>query len=368
MFDRLPEYPWQKLIPYRQKATEFANGAIDLSVGNPVDPTPEVIQRALDGASNAPSYPTTWGDISARQAVCHWYESRRKTPGLEPDNILLTIGSKEFISWLPLMLGLSQGDAVVQPRLAYTAYEVGAAFANTQLVISDDPETWPENTKLIWLNSPGNPNGSVRSIESLRKAVAKARELGAVIVNDECYAELGWEDPWDQYIPCILDPQVIGEDNTNILSIYSLSKQSNLAGYRAAFAAGDPKLIKGLVNLRMHSGMMVPMPVQRAMTVALEDHDHVLRQKELYRARRSTLLPAIEAYGFRVVDSEAGLYIWATQDRNCWESIADLAEIGIVAVPGEFYGEAGANFVRFSVTATDQEIQRASERLFNALG
>lgn len=368
MFDRLPEYPWQKLNPYRKIAAQHPAGAIDLSVGNPVDPTPEVIQVALDNASDAPSYPTTWGEVSARQAVCDWYASRRRTSDLTPENVLLTIGSKEFISWLPIMLGLGPQDALVQPTLAYTAYEVGAAFANAQLVVSDDPMSWPENTKLIWLNSPGNPNGSVHSVEKLRAAVARARELGAVIVNDECYAELGWEGDWNDYIPCILDPEVTDGDISNILSIYSLSKQSNLAGYRAAFATGDKAIIKGLVNLRMHSGMMVPMPVQKAMVAALGDHSHVVAQKELYRTRRAKLLQAIEAYGFRVVDSEAGLYIWATQDRACWDSISELASIGIVAVPGEFYGAAGANFVRFSVTATDEEIQRASERLFNALG
>lgn len=368
MFDRLPEYPWQKLLPYRKIAAQHPSGSIDLSVGNPVDPTPDVIQRALDSASNAPGYPTTWGEVSARQAVCDWYAARRRAPGLTPENILLTIGSKEFISWLPIMLGLGPNDALVQPTLAYTAYEVGAAFAGAELVVSDDPDDWPKNTKLIWLNSPGNPNGSVHSVPKLRKAVAKAREIGAVIVNDECYAEMGWEAQWEDYIPCILDPEVTGGDNTNILSIYSLSKQSNLAGYRAAFAAGDPAIIKGLVNLRMHSGMMVPMPVQKAMVAALGDHEHVSAQKELYRKRRNTLLPAIEAFGFKVVDSEAGLYVWATQDRNCWESIEELANLGIVAVPGEFYGVAGANFVRFSVTATDLEIQSAADRLFNALG
>lgn len=368
MFDRLPEYPWQKLLPFRKIAAEYPDGAIDLSVGNPVDSTPAVIQNALDSASNAPGYPTTWGDLSARQAVCDWYNNRRKSPGLAPDNVLLTIGSKEFISWLPIMLGLGPDDAVVQPTLAYTAYEVGAAFAGAQLVVSDNPESWPANTKLIWLNSPGNPNGAVLSVESLRRAVEKARELGAVIVNDECYAEMGWESKWQEYIPCILDSAVTDGDTTNILSIYSLSKQSNLAGYRAAFAAGDSKIIKGLVNLRMHSGMMVPMPVQKAMIAALGDHQHVLEQKEIYRKRREILLPAIEAFGYRVVDSEAGLYIWATKDRNCWQSIQEMAKLGIIAVPGEFYGEAGADFVRFSVTATDSEIQRAAERLLNALG
>jgi aspartate/methionine/tyrosine aminotransferase len=74
------------------------------------------------------------------------------------------------------------------------------------------------------------------------------------------------------------------------------------------------------------------------------------------------------AYGFEVQDSEAGLYLWVTNGKNCWETIAELAEIGIVAVPGEFYGDAGKNFVRFSITATDGEIAEAAKRLQNALG
>jgi succinyldiaminopimelate transaminase len=361
VFDRLPEYPWQKLKPYREQAAKHPLGLIDLSVGNPIDPTPAVIQEALDGASDSPGYPTTWGDEKTRTAIAGWYSRRRRVPGLTADNVLLTIGSKEFISWLPIMLGLTAKDALVQPTLAYTAYEVGAAFAGAQLVISDDPEMWPKNTKLIWLNSPGNPNGGVHSVEHLKRCVAKARELGAVIVNDECYAELGWDGL--DYIPCILDSEVTGGDVTGILSIYSLSKQSNLAGYRAAFAAGDQSLIKGLVNLRMHSGMMVPNPVQKAMVVAVSDDSHVQHQKELYRARREVLLPALVSYGFEVQDSEAGLYLWVTKGKDCWETISELADLGVLAVPGEFYGEAGKNHVRFSITATDQEIQAAAQRL-----
>lgn len=361
MFDRLPEYPWQKLKPYREQAAKHPDGLIDLSVGNPIDPTPERIQSALDSASDSPGYPTTWGDAKTREAIAGWYLERRRVPGLTADNILLTIGSKEFISWLPIMLGLTSKDALVQPTLAYTAYEVGAAFAGAQLVVSDDPADWPENTKLIWLNSPGNPNGGVHSIEHLKRCVARARELGAVIVNDECYAELGWDGL--DHIPCILNPEVTGGDDTGILSIYSLSKQSNLAGYRAAFAAGGADLIKGLVNLRMHSGMMVPFPVQKAMVAAVSDYEHVAKQKELYRARRDVLLPALVSYGFEVQDSEAGLYLWVTKGKNCWETISELADLGILAVPGEFYGEAGKNHVRFSITATDQEIRAAAQRL-----
>lgn len=369
MFDRLPEYPWQKLTPFREAAAKHSEGLIDLSVGSPVDDTPETLQAALGAAANAPGYPTTWGEAALRKQISNWFAQRRGVSGLTQSHVTPTVGSKEFISWLPLMLGLGAGDVVVQPRLAYTAYEVGAKFAGAEIFTGDDPESWPKNTKLIWLNSPGNPDGGVLTVERLRAAVLRARELGAVIVNDECYAELAWVEPWDASgTPCILRPEVIGPDFTGVLCIYSLSKQSNLAGYRAALAAGDPKLIAGIVNLRMHSGMITPLPVQRVMQVALGDYQHVLEQRKIYRARRTQLQSALLAAGYEISNSEAGLYLWATRGKDCWAEVSELAGLGILTVPGEFYGAAGANHVRFSITATDQQIASASRRLADALG
>ena len=128
MFDRLPEYPWQQLKPYAAQAAKHDRGLVDLSVGSPVDPTPWVIQEALNASSNAPGYPSTAGSIEFRTAVVEWFERRRAVTGLSVDQVMPTIGSKELISFLPLMMGLGPGDAVVQPLVAYTAYtELGRA-------------------------------------------------------------------------------------------------------------------------------------------------------------------------------------------------------------------------------------------------
>ena len=137
----------------------------------------------------------------------------------------------------------------------------------------------------------------------------------------------------------MLDPRVVGDDLTGVLSVYSLSKQSNLAGYRAAFLAGDPALVERLLTPRKHLGLMLPAPVQAAMTAALGDDAHVAEQKERYRSRRSILKPAVEAAGFRIDRSEAGLYLWATEGRDAWDSLSRLADLGILAGPGHFYGE-----------------------------
>ena len=346
-----------------------AGGAVDLSIGSPGDPTPEVIQQALDNASNAPGYPSTAGTLEFRQAVVDWFARRRGVSGLNAAQVMPTIGSKEFISWLPLMLGLGAGDVVVQPEVAYTAYAVGAALCGAEIVSQDDPALWPSNAKLIWLNSPGNPDGRVLDVDFLRSAVDRAREIGALLASDECYAELGWSGSWaTERIPSILDPRVIGDDLSGVIAVYSLSKQSNLAGYRAAFAVGEESLVSALVNLRMHAGMMSPWPVQQAMIAALGDDAHVAHQRGLYRARRDVLLPAVREYGFEVSHSEAGLYLWATLGEDCWATVERMASLGIVVVPGSFYGNPNSKFVRFSITATDAAIAEGAARLRNAIG
>ena len=313
MFTGLPDYPWKSLKPYSEKAAQHQDGAIDLSVGSPIDPTPDSVQLALKKFSNSPGYPSTAGTAEFRKAVVEWFARRRQVPGLDPDQVMPSIGSKELISWLPTFLGIGPGDVVVQPKVAYTAYAVGAALSRATLVSEDDPEKWPTNTKLIWINSPGNPDGKVLDVAGFGKAVARARELGALLASDECYAELGWSAPWDkEVIPSVLDPRVCGDSHDGILCLYSLSKQSNMAGYRAAFAVGSKDLIRDLVNLRMHTGMIMPFPTQQAVIAALGDSTHVATEKAIYSKRRETLLAAVTAYGFEVTDSEAGLYLWAT--------------------------------------------------------
>lgn len=366
MFDRLPEYPWEGLKPFAAKASEYKAGLVDLSVGSPVDPTPKIIQDALNDSSNAPGYPRTGGTPELKQAVVDWYARRHGVVGLSPEQVMPTIGSKELISWLPILLGIGPGDVVVQPKVAYTAYIVGAALAGAEIVSEDDPAKWPANTKLIWINSPGNPDGRVLEAAEMKAAVDRARKLGALLASDECYLEFGW-DEWEQkHIPTVLDPAICGGTYENVLAVYSLSKQSNLAGYRAAFAVGEESLIKALVNLRMHSGLNTPQPVQRAMAVALGDDDHVAAEKSVYRARRAVLLPAIKEFGFKVHASQAGLYIWATLGEDCWKTVERLAEIGILVAPGSFYGDSSKEFVRFALTATDERIAEGAKRLHAA--
>ncbi|MFK4791560.1 succinyldiaminopimelate transaminase [Microbacterium sp. ZW T5_56] len=360
----LADYPWDAVAPVRERALQHLGGLVDLSIGSPVDETPRIIRDALAAATEAHSYPQTVGTVALREAIADWFARRRGVASLSADQVLPTVGSKELVALLPTLLGLGAGDIVVHPRAAYPTYKVGAVVAGATAVAEDDPAAWPDGTKLVWLNSPGNPDGRVLTVAELRAAVMRARELGAVIAGDECYAELGWDEPWNtEPIPSILDPRVTGGDVSGVLGVYSLSKQSNLAGYRAAFLAGDGDLVARLTTARKHLGLMLPAPVQQAMTVALGDDAHVAEQKERYRLRRELLKPALESAGFRVDRSEAGLYLWATEGRDAWESMDRLADLGILAGPGIFYGPFFPQHVRLSLTASDERITAAAERL-----
>lgn len=367
----LPDYPWDTMAPYLATAQQHPDGLINLSIGTPVDPTPELIRQALASATDAHGYPTTHGTLSLRQAIVDWFARRRGVPGLSPEQVMPTIGSKELVAWLPFLLGLGEGDIVVRPTVAYPTYDIGAQLAGATPLAADSLDELDEDTRarvrLVWINSPANPTGIVRDVDELKRLVDQARALGAVVASDECYAELGWGQ-WDRArggrpVPSILDPQVAGDSQDLLLAAYSLSKQSNFAGYRGAFLAGDRQLMANLVNSRKHAGMIVPAPVQVAMTAALTDDAHVEAQKDLYRARREKLLPALKAFGLTVEHSEAGLYLWAQAGEDTWTTVERFAQKGILIGPGVFYGQAGEGYVRVALTGSDQDIEAAAARL-----
>ncbi|MEU1148677.1 bifunctional succinyldiaminopimelate transaminase/glutamate-prephenate aminotransferase [Streptomyces sp. NPDC005863] len=358
--DRLPTFPWDKLEPYKATAAAHPGGIVDLSVGTPVDPVPELIQKALIAAADSPGYPTVWGTPELRDAITGWCERRLGAREITHRNVLPIVGSKELVAWLPTQLGLGPGDVVAYPRLAYPTYEVGARLARAEYVAYDEPaELDPTRLRLLWLNSPSNPTGRVLTREELTRTVAWAREHGVLLVSDECYLELGWEaEPVS-----VLHPDVCGGSYEGIVAVHSLSKRSNLAGYRAAFLAGDAAVLGDLLQIRKHGGMMTSAPTQAAVVAALGDDQHVREQRERYAARRTALRAALLGHGFRIEHSEASLYLWATREESCWDTVAHLADLGILVAPGDFYGPAGDRFVRVALTASDERIAAAVARL-----
>jgi succinyldiaminopimelate transaminase len=354
----LPDFPWDLLEPAKAVAAAHPGGIVDLSIGTPVDPVPPVIRQALSGAADAPGYPLTAGTPALRAAIRSWTAQFCGAP--DDLGVLPTIGSKELVAWLPTLLGVGVGDAVVIPQVCYPTYEVGVRLAGATVVRSDSVVALgPARVRMVWINSPSNPTGRVLPPEHLRKVIAWARERGAIVASDECYISLGW----DTTPVSVLSPDVCGGDVTGVLAVHSLSKRSNLAGYRAGFVAGDPRLVGELLAVRKHAGMMVPAPVQAAMIAALGDESHVAQQRARYAARRTVLRAALRTVGFEIRDSEAGLYLWASRGEDCWKTVDWLAERGILAAPGEFYGPSAGQHIRIALTATDERVAAAVERL-----
>jgi succinyldiaminopimelate transaminase len=348
----LPDFPWDLLEPHAEVARAHPDGVVDLSVGTPVDPTPDVIRAALEAASDAPGYPLTTGSPALRAAACGWLVRRCGAP---PDvGLLPTVGSKELVALLPTLLGLGPGDAVLIPELAYPTYAVGAQLAGCTVLTSPR-----EDVRLVWLNSPANPHGGVLPADDMSSVVRWARGLGAVVASDECYLDLGWEaEPVS-----VLDERVRGDTVEGVLAVHSLSKRSSAAGFRLGLLAGDPELVAALLQVRKHAGLMVPAPVQAAGVAAFTDDAHVHLARERYAGRRARLRPALRAAGFRIDDSHGGLYLWATRGEGAWDTVAALARVGILVAPGVFYGPGGAQHVRVALTATDERVDAAVGRL-----
>lgn len=357
---RLPGFPWDSLAGHAARAKEHPDGIVDLSVGTPVDPVPETVRDALASVSDVPGYPATHGTPELREAAVEALRRRHGVTGVAADAVLPTVGSKELVAWLPTLLGAGAGDLVVIPDLAYPTYEVGALMAGATPRRSDSlVALGPEKPAMVWLNSPSNPTGRVLGVEHLRKVVDWARDRGVVVVSDECYLALGWDaEPLS-----ILHPEVCGGSHEGLLAVHSLSKSANLASYRAGFVTGDPALVADLLAVRKHAGMIMARPVQEAMRVALADDALLDRQRELYATRREQLREALTGAGFRIDHSEAGLYLWATRDEPADDTVGWLAERGILVAPGTFYGPGGGSHVRVALTATDERVATAANRL-----
>ena len=274
-------------------------------------------------------------------------------------DVLPTIGSKELVAWLPSIL---QAKTVLYPKVAYPTYLVGSMIhQSTNVAVDIDATTWPKSD-LAWINSPSNPTGRVHSESELEAVIAYARNNNSIVASDECYISFQATGPAPISIL-----KLANGNNKNLIAVHSMSKRSNLAGYRAGLIVGDPDLIAEIREVRKHAGMLTPLPIQRAMTAALVDESHVAIQAKRYAARREVLSSALIAAGFQIDFSNAGLYIWCTRSEDSWKSISWLADIGILATPGIFYGEAGAQHIRIAMTATDAQIADAAARIMKSL-
>ncbi len=363
----LPPYPYDRLNEARTIAAERHGTAIDMSIGTPHDAPPQAVVDALSTSNSERGYPASIGSVDFRNAAARWLDTQF---GVHIDPMLLgaTIGLKEFVAGVPHWLRLKEPDrdTVLYPAVSYPSYAMGAELAHGRAVPVPMDENWRmrldlvdpadvARASLLWVNSPGNPAGA---LEDLPAAAEWGRAHNVPVISDECYIEFTWNGPGKT----ILQSGVEG-----VLAVHSLSKRSNLAGLRAGFYAGDPELVHWLQEMRKHTGSMPPGPTQAAAAVALADQDHVVIQKATYHRRLLAMQAFLAELDLEAPMPEGGFYLWVrAPDGDAWALVKRLAElVGLIVSPGEFYGEAGAGFVRVAVVQDDDAIVELHRRLHN---
>lgn len=365
-----PPYPQDRLDVLRTKAaTSVEGGAIDASIGTPIDAMPDVVLAAMTKAIPAATgYPRSVGSSEYRTAAAGWLAHRFGVE-VSPNAVAACVGTKELVVSLPRILSLRDPnrDTVLYPAVSYPSYAMGARLAGLRAVPVALDDAWlprldtvtdadAARALVLWLNEPGNPTGSHADGVALEAWVGWARERGVIVASDECYVEF---DP---------DPATaLASGSSGVLALHSLSKRSNMAGLRAGFVAGDDELVHYLGEVRKHAGLMVPSPVQAAAVAALGDDDHVAVQRARYARRRAALLPALEAIELRHAGGPSTFYLWLAADDGAdgWEIAARLVEYGLVCAPGDLYGPEATAYARISLTISDDAVDQLVTRMTN---
>ena len=354
-----PPYPYERLGELTAIADALAGGAVDLSVGTPCDPPPAEVIAALADSGRARGYPASIGSPALRQAAAGWI-SRRLGASVDPDTELAAcVGTKEFVASTPQYLKLRRPDkdTVLYPAISYPTYEMGAILAGVRAVpyheLTGIGPADAERALCIWVNSPGNPTGELHDLG----AVAEwGRAHHVPVLSDECYAEFSYADS---------PTTILRHGFDGVLAVHSLSKRDNFAGARIGFYAGDAELVHYLREVRKHAGLMPAGPVQQAAIVALNDDAHVDAQRQRYWTRMQRLCEIMAALGLRAQMPAGAFYLWfETPNSDAWACARLLAErAGIIASPGEFYGEYSSGFLRVAAVAPDDRIELAASRV-----
>jgi acetylornithine aminotransferase len=366
-------YPFVRLEAAKRRLAAQGVELIDFGKGDPREETdPRIRQALVDSLQPLSSYPLAEGLSELREAIAGWC-CRRFGVELDPETeIVPTYGSKEAIFHLAQVVLDRDGDKrlVLSTEPGYPVYDRGALFAGgeaEQLPLREEngflpdlgavsEETW-ERTAIVWINYPNNPTGAVAPLEFFERLAGLAAEHEFLVAADEAYTELWFDEPPHSALEV--------EDRSRVAVFQTLSKRSSMTGYRSGFVAAAPELIAALKQYRPTVGTAPQEFVQRASVVAWNDEEHVERTREIYRAKREVLVPALERKGIRIVASEATMYLWLEAPAGeSSEALAErLLEHGLIVSPGTFFGPSGDGYWRLALVPTIDECRRAAEIL-----
>lgn len=366
----LGAYPFARLDEAKRAVAARGIPIIDCGIGDPREPTPAFIRRALaDGVRETMEYPKATGLPELREAICAWI-GRRFGVELDPDrHVLPTLGSKEAIySFAQIVVDRVAGrDLVVTTEPGYPVAARGARFAGAEVAAlplrersrflpdlgAVPPETW-RRTAVVWVNYPNNPTGAVAPLSFYEQLTALAAEHGFVVASDEAYSELYFGEP-------PVSALQVG-DLSHVVVFNSLSKRSSMTGYRSGFVAGSPEVIAALRLFRPTIGTAPQEFVQRAAVAAWSDEEHVREARERYRRKRDIFTTAFARRGLRVAGGAASMYLWVeTPGGEPSEGVASrLLERGLVVAPGSYLGPSGEGYFRIALVPTEEDCRRAA--------
>ncbi|MFM2397417.1 MAG: hypothetical protein RLZZ144_667 [Pseudomonadota bacterium] len=383
---KLQPYPFQKLAAlFREVTPNPALRPISLSIGEPKHATPEFIKQALiDGLNGLASYPTTIGSEALRVAISDWLQRRYNIPALSAKTQILPVnGSREALfSFAQSVIDRSKvNPVVVSPNPFYQIYE-GAAFLagatpyflntlpedNFALNFSQLAEDVWQRTQLIYVCSPGNPNGHVMPLTEWQTLFEMSDRYGFVIAADECYSEIYFND--NKPLSALQAAQQLGRsDYKNLLIFSSLSKRSNVPGMRSGFVAGDAKLIEKFALYRTYHGSAMNPVIQTASIAAWQDEAHVAENRRLYAEKFAQVVAILQTV-LPVSLPDASFYLWLCTPIDDTLFTQQLyRDYNVTVLPGSYLAREaqgvnpGKNFVRLALVADVAETIEAAHRI-----
>lgn len=375
----LPPYLFASIDKMKQHALQKGIDLIDLSIGDPDLPTPAPIVRAMKRAVENPEhhrYPSYEGMLSFRQAIAKWYRTRFDV-NLDPDNeVLSLIGSKEGIGHIPLAF-INPGDTVLVPSPGYPVYPVGTLFAGGKSYFMPlkeennflpDLKRVPKNvlkkSKLIFVNYPNNPTAATAPAVFFRELIAVARQYNIIVCHDASYTEIYYGEKPISFM------QIPGAKDVGI-EFHSLSKTYNMTGWRIGFAVGNEEVLRGLGKIKTNIDSGVFQAIQEAGITALAmDPTALLPIRKTYQERLNILYHGLKGLGMDLMKPKATFYLWVRVPRHFTSmSFAGylLDKAGVLATPGNGFGDDGEGYIRFALTASVPKMQEAVERITKIL-
>ncbi len=373
--NKLPPYIFNEIQDLKMEARRNGQDIIDFGMGNPDQPTPELIVDKLRESSLNPSthrYSQSKGIPRLRKAIADWYK-RRFDVDLDPENeAVVTMGSKEGLAHLALAT-LDKGDAVLVPNPSYPVHPYGFVIAGADIrhvPIGENIDFFIElekaiknsfpKPKMLIINFPSNPSTECVDLEFFKKIIKIAKENKIWVVQDLAYADICFDD---YKAPSIL--QVEGAKEVAV-EFFSLSKSYNMPGWRVGFCCGNKDLLAALARIKSYLDYGLFTPIQVAAIKALDEGDHLVEGiRDIYQSRRDVLVKGLNDAGWKVDPPKATMFVWAKIPDFLIEmgslefSKQLLANAKVAVSPGIGFGEYGEGYVRFSLIENEHRTRQA---------